>query len=515
MPPSRTKLVMAMNLIFGNGHRELLNGGAPRLARADLAEMAIAIATAPVSLVDETVRLWAGRVGDMVRYGVIEHSEGIDALREACVSRGLAQERGEDGVQELLGDAIGARPWSTEEEASEELVRGFDAQTTGGPYKGNDEVGHPGKGGEIVYECAAKIAPEPVQWIWPGRIPRGKLTLLGGDPDQGKTLTALTIGATITQGGKWPDGSSAEVGNIVILSAEDDAADTIIPRLMAAGADKSKVFIIESVRERVADDRGDVRRIFSLERDLKALEAMLGEIGGASLVTIDVIDSYMGGTDTHRNAAVRGVLAPIKDFAARCHVAVLALTHFSKDQSNKSPVLRFTGSIGFIGQARAGWVVTPEMDDESEPTGRKLLVRAKGNLSPDPGGLAYRIETTTIGDGIVAPRIVWDGEVSLNAAQALAPPDDDKRPREEAVEWLTGYLGDCARPSADAIKEASKVGIKERTLERARRQLGVVAWFRKHTNHWVMALPEVAERMQEADRPLEGGQAATSATGNV
>ena len=147
---------------------------------------------------------------------------------------------------------------------------------------------------------------------------------------------------------------------------------------------------------------------------------MLEEIGGASLAVIDVLDSYMGGTDTHRNAAVRGVLAPIKDFAARRRIAVLGLTHFSKDQSNRSPVLRFTGSIGFIGQARAGWVVTPELNEDDEPTGRKLLVRAKGNLAPDPGGLVYRIETTTVGDGIVAPRIVWDGLVNLNAAQALA-----------------------------------------------------------------------------------------------
>ena len=323
------------------------------------------------------------------------------------------------------------------------------------------------------------------------------------------------MGATITRAGKWPDGSCAEIGNIIILSAEDDAADTLVPRLMAADADMSRVFFIESVRETVADERGEIRRIFQLERDLNVLETMLQEIGGASLIIIDVIDSYMGKTDTHRNAAVRGVLAPIKDLAARRRVAVLGLTHFSKDQSNRSPVLRFTGSIGFIGQARAGWVITPEVDDEGEPTGRKLMVRAKGNLAPDPGGLAYRIETTIVGDGIVAPRIVWDGLVNLNAAQALAPADDDKRPREEAIDWLKGYLGDCARPSADAIKEASKIGIKERTLERARRQLGVVAWLRKRTGHWVIALPEVAKRMQDADRQLDEGQAATPANGNA
>ena len=243
---------------------------------------------------------------------------------------------------------------------------------------------------------------------------------------------------------------------------------------------------------------------------------MLQEIGGASLVIIDVIDSYMGKTDTHRNAAVRGVLAPIKDLAARRRVAVLGLTHFSKDQSNRSPVLRFTGSIGFIGQARAGWVITPEVDEEGEPTGRKLMVRAKGNLSPDPGGLAYRIETTTVGDGIVAPRIVWDGVVNLTAAQALA----SRGRGQEAARGGRRMAQGIPRRLCASVERRDQRGEKGRSsrtgpLSARDGQLGVVAWFRKHTNHWVMALPEVAKRMQEGDRHLEEEQTATSADRNA
>jgi putative DNA primase/helicase len=479
-----------------NGHARAAPN-ARALARADIQQICSDLAVEPLGTMEETLRHCLPLVRERITVGVLDRADTVDRIWEALKVAGFVGQIGPDAVQQILADGLTHNEYLT-------------PKTGKGEIKDVSPAGSP-----IVYQRASNIQPEPVQWIWERRIPRGKLTLLGGDPDQGKTLTALTIGATVTRGGKWPDGSSAEVGNVVILSAEDDAADTIVPRLQAANADMSKIYIIESVRETVADNRGEIRRIFQLERDLSALDSMLEEIGGASLVLIDVIDSYMGGTDTHRNAAVRGVLAPIKDFAARRRVAVVGLTHFSKDQSNRSPVLRFTGSIGFIGQARAGWVVTPERDEDDEPTGRKLLVRAKGNLAPDPGGLAYRIETTTVGDGIVAPRIVWDGLVNLNAAQALAPADDDKKPREEAIDWLKGYLGDCARPSADATKEASKIGIKERTLERARRQLGVVAWFRKHTNHWVIALPEVAKRMQEADRRLEERQTAMPANGNA
>ena len=354
-------------------------------AHAELAEICSGIAITPLVLMEETLRHAVPFVREKIELGLVDKAEAVDRLHQACEASGATDELGADWVQRML--ANGFLP------ATAHASPKIDARAT-----------------PIVYECASAIRAEPVEWIWRDRIPRGKFTLLGGDPDQGKTLAALTIGATITRGGKWPDGSSAAVGNIIILSAEDDAADTIVPRLLAADADMSRVFIIESVRHPVSDDRREVRRLFQLEKDLTALEVMVHEIGGASFVMIDVIDSYMGGTDTHRNAAVRGILAPIKDFAARRKVAVLGLTHFSKDQSNKSPVLRFTGSIGFIGQARAGWVVTPELDENDEPTGRKLLVRAKGNLAPDPGGLAYRIETATVGDGIVAPR--WFGMVS-------------------------------------------------------------------------------------------------------
>jgi putative DNA primase/helicase len=352
---------------------------------------------------------------------------------------------------------------------------------------------------KIISRLADAIVPENVRWVWPGRIPRGKLSLLGGHPEEGKTLLAIDMAATISTGGKWPDGSQAEQGNVVILSAEDDPADTIVPRLMAAGADLSRCCIVDAVREMAKDGKGQMQRVFSLIQDLQQLEALIKKLGGASLIIVDVIDSYLGATDSHKNAAVRGVLAPLKDMAARQRTAVLGLTHFNKQGGEAKAVLRFTGSVAFIGQARAGWIATPELDESGEPTGRKLFLKGKNNLAPDIGGLAYRIEGVTVAGDIRTARIVWEGAVSVTAEEALAPVDEDRNAREQVANWLKAFLGECARASADVIKTATKNGIAQRTLDRARKKLKVVAWQRKVTGNWVMALPEVAQRMREQD----------------
>ena len=267
---------------------------------------------------------------------------------------------------------------------------------------------------QLVIRCMADIAPEKIEWLWPGRIAIGKQTLIGGEPGLGKSQITAALAATVTTGGTWPcDEGRAPSGSVLILSAEDDAGDTIRPRLDAAGADVSAVHLISAVRQ--ADGKG--RRTFNLQADLALLEAAIERIGNVRLVIIDPVSSYLGKTDSHKNADVRGTLEPLGDMASRLRVAVVSITHFSKG-AGQSAINSFIGSIAFVAAARAAFIVTRDPDN-TDPA-RRLFVQAKNNLAADSGGLAFRVEQRIVGKDIVASAIAWEGErIALHGGRNL------------------------------------------------------------------------------------------------
>src|SRR5262245_16411972 len=149
--------------------------------------------------------------------------------------------------------------------------------------KGGDEV-------ELQWECMADVEAEPVDWVWPGRIARGKLTLFAGDPGMGKSQIGLDIVARISEAARFPDGSTAPTGCALSPTAEDAANDTVRPRLEGANADLARVH-----RLRAAILKDGARKTFSLQHDLAALSKKLHAVGDVALVVIDPITSYMGG----------------------------------------------------------------------------------------------------------------------------------------------------------------------------------------------------------------------------
>lgn len=209
---------------------------------------------------------------------------------------------------------------------------------------------------KVLYRCTSEITMEPVNWLWPGRVALGKHTCLAGEPGTGKSQLAIDLAARASLGAPLPCGEgTAPQGTVIILSAEDSDADTIVPRLHAAGADCGRVYIIKAME---TDEGG--RRGFNLQADLDALERMIVGLGDVRLVVIDPISSYLGrGIDSHRNSDVRGVLEPLSEMAQRLDVAIVSVTHFSKSCAGNMPkaLHRFIGSIAFVAAPRIAFAV--------------------------------------------------------------------------------------------------------------------------------------------------------------
>jgi hypothetical protein len=309
----------------------------------------------------------------------------------------------------------------------------------------------------------ADVDREQVRWLWPGRIPLGKVTVLDGDPGTGKSTLTLTIAAKVTTGSPFPDGTRPERADAILLSAEDDIGDTIRPRLEAAGADLNRCWVLPDVQP----EPDKPPRPPELPADLEALEGMVKD-KQAALVVIDPIAAFLSGTvNMHYDQDVRRALAPLAYMAARTSAAVVIVRHMNKGTGG-SALYRGSGSIGIVGAARAGLLVAPDPDDED----RRILAMSKTNLAKKLGSLAYRIiEDEQYG----VARVKWDGASSLTANDLVRPRvDEDEAPAlAEAVRVLKEILADGPLAAGNIKKQAATAGVAERTLHRARQALGV------------------------------------------
>ena len=326
-----------------------------------------------------------------------------------------------------------------------------------------------------------------------GRFARGKFGLIAGLPDMGKGQIAAFIAAAVTAGVELPcDEGSAPQGNVIWFNAEDGARDTVLPRLVAAGADLKRIIFVNGARV------GGVEKMFSLVTDLQLLRAKIEEIGNVVLVIIDPVSAYLGvGKVDGRSATdVRGVLSPLKDMAEELHVAVIGIAHFNKKDDIKSALLRVSDSIAYVAAARHVYAVLDDPEDKNS----KLFVKAKNNLARDTKALRYGMGVKIVGRDqklgvdIDAPYIVWHPqhvEITANEAMAAAGGHTAKR---EAKEFLLERLEAGPVRADDIIDAAKQNGIAKNTLYRAKKELGVRSRKEpgKTSGGWLWELPPKA-----------------------
>ena len=335
--------------------------------------------------------------------------------------------------------------------------------------------------------CATEIKPKPIDWLWNGWLARGKFEVFAGMAGTGKTTIAIALAATVSTGGRFPDGARSPVGNVLIWSGEDSAEDTLVPRLIAAGADLSKVHFIGDVKH------GDEIRSFDPAIDIAALNNAAARIGNISMLIVDPIVNAVAG-DSHKNGEVRRALQPLVDFGEKMNCSVLGISHFSKGTGGKEPLERVTGSLAFGALARIVLATAKIIDGE---TSRRIFCRAKSNIGLDDGGFEYSLNQKEIDGhpGLFSSYVLWGNAVEGSARELLAEPDNresgeqDGTALDDAKDFLKELLADGELPQKQIEIDAKGASHSMRTVRRAKNELGIKSNKRKLDGCWYWRLP--------------------------
>jgi hypothetical protein len=357
-------------------------------------------------------------------------------------------------ARELIGRSL----LETEPASGQEVVLG-------------DDLIIPGAVAGVGLRVMTNVAPERVDWLWPGRIPRGKLTVLEGDPGAGKSTLMLDVAARVSTGSPMPDGSPlGGAASVLLLTAEDGLADTVRPRLDAADANVARVLVWESVDDPIETDGREtvVVRPPSIPADLVHLERII-QRQSAALVVVDVLNAYLGGNvDGHRDQDVRRALMPLAKLAERTGAAIVVLRHLNKS-GGANPLYRGGGSIGIGGAARAVLLAATDPDDDS----RRILAVTKCSVAANAPALAYRL---TPAEEHGCARVRWEGETEHTSSDLLARSHEGERSElDELAEVLRSLVGD-EPVTVKAIKdELRRQGYTpdKRQLTRARDRAGL------------------------------------------
>jgi putative DNA primase/helicase len=309
------------------------------------------------------------------------------------------------------------------------------------------------------------------------------------------------MAARTTTGAEWPCGEGRALqGNVILLTAEDDISDTVVPRLLAAGADLSCIEIVRMVRT------GDKRRMFSLVTDIDLLRQKIAEVGNVKLIQIDPITAYLGvgKIDSFRTTDVRAVLGPLVELAAELMVSIIGIMHFNKKIDVTNALLRLSDSLAFGATARHVYAVIDDAENK-----RKLFVKGKNNLAPDNiKALAFGFGVREIGHDrktgkpINAPHIVWHPKhVDVTATEAMQAAAEAKSPaaRDSAKKFLAELLADGPVLKRDIEEATEGNGIARRTLFRAKAELGVLAKKDAPNGGWTWCLPPTAKYRNSDD----------------
>jgi putative DNA primase/helicase len=322
--------------------------------------------------------------------------------------------------------------------------------------------------GRLVTVCAADIEPEHVEWLVDQSFPLGMLAVIGGQPGLGKSQISINLAAGVTTGVGLPGtGVFKDLGSVIILANEDDAARTIRPRLDAAGADITKVHIVEGVAREGADVD-----MFQLDQDIADLRERTLQIGDVKLIIIDPPSAYLGTkVDSYKESDVRGVLMPLGRLAQETGAMILLIVHLNK-RIDGGAQQRFSGSTAWTAAPRVGFMVA-----EDPLTKQRFMLPVKNNIGDDKLGYQYHIAEKLIqygGQTFKSSYIVWDQPTNRSVSELLTPPKASKvTVVDHAKSFLEDELANGPLPVEKIISLAKAAGISWPSVNRAKSDMPI------------------------------------------
>jgi hypothetical protein len=317
-----------------------------------------------------------------------------------------------------------------------------------------------------------KVTSRRVKWLWEPNIPRGMLSSIEGEPNIGKSFLITWLACAITSGGLLPDETRIRKGRVLYLSAEDDPAYTMKPRVEAMGGDPSLIHYMKS--ELVLDDKG-----------FRAIEKECERYAFIAVMLDPLISFTPPGNDYHNSTDIRALLGRLKRLAGDSGAAVIIVRHLTKTRREKA-IHQGQGTIDVIAAVRSACIVAPDPEDPDV----RVLAHIKHNLSRKGESYAYRI--VPIDGGM--PILEWEGVSKLTGDDLLQIQAAAPKQLEGAVDFLNSFLAKGRKAATAVVREAEARNISDRTLDRAKRNLRIVA--RKEGARWWWSLPAAKERQK-------------------
>jgi len=335
---------------------------------------------------------------------------------------------------------------------------------------------------QLLLSRASDIKVEQVVWLVEGSIPLGAMAVIGGQPGLGKSQIAINLAAAVTTGKGLPDGGTfSDIGSVIILANEDDAARTIRPRLDAAGADTTKVHIVEGVAREGQPDAD----LFQLDTDIRELRITAQLLGDVRLIIIDPPSAYLGTkVDSYKDSDVRRVLTPLGALAQETGALIVLVVHLNK-RTDGGAQQRIGGSTAWVAAPRVAFLVI-----EDSKTKERFMLPVKNNLGDDRTGFQYRIAEKLLDydeQTIKAPHIEWLSTTQRSALDLLASPKVERNSVvDDAKTFLEDELAIGAKHVSELKESAKSAGISWASIQRAKKELLVVT--KKISDGWEWSL---------------------------